>query len=400
MADTELLIDRDRGFRRAAVLRDGRLEGLEIDRDDGRLGTGAVCLGVVDRPLPGLDAAFVRLDRMGTSGWAAGAELRRLQPGALPASGRPVLVQVKTPAEGGKACRLGTEITLPGRFLIHLPAGSGVQVSRRAGGAGRSHGTAKPEELARRAALAGGGAGGWIVRAAAATADPDLVAEEAAALADEGRRLLAAAAATVPPALLAPGPGPARRAVVEWGAAGFTQIPIDDRLAAGDEFQDWCRRCAPDLVAAVRHHRGPPALFDQRGLEERIAALLRPVVPLAGGGSLAIEPTAAVVAIDVNGGERGNPLTVNLEAAGEIARHLRLRNLGGAIVVDFLRLKRPGEVEQLLKSFTAALSLDPSPTQIYGMSRLGLVELTRTRRGLSLAAVIGAEPFSITSEDR
>ena len=107
-----------------------------------------------------------------------------------------------------------------------------------------------------------------------------------------------------------------------------------------------------------------------------------------GGGSLVIERTEALTAVDVNGGERGTPLAVNLEAARELARQLRLRNIGGVVVVDFISMKAPAEGEQVVQTLSGAVAGDPAGTQVYGMSRLGLVELTRARRGPALAEVL------------
>ncbi|HRQ82237.1 MAG TPA: ribonuclease E/G, partial [Azospirillaceae bacterium] len=130
-------------------------------------------------------------------------------------------------------------------------------------------------------------------------------------------------------------------------------------------------------------HPAPPG-FDFAAL---LAALTRPQVALPNGGRLIIEPTAALTAVDVDGGA-GDALSVNLAAADELARQLRLRNLGGVVMADFIRLKARGDQEKLLARLRAAVADDPMQTDVYGLTRLGLAEMTRARRGRSLAETL------------
>lgn len=127
-------------------------------------------------------------------------------------------------------------------------------------------------------------------------------------------------------------------------------------------------------------------------LDERIAALLDPFVPLPGGGSLVIEPTEALTAIDVNAGEKGNPTSVNLSAAGEIARQIRLRQIGGLIVVDALKMSARADRSKMLNALNRACASDPAGVRVFDMTKLGLVEMTRTRRGPSLAETMRGAP--------
>ncbi|MDQ2105129.1 ribonuclease E/G [Azospirillum sp. C340-1] len=161
----------------------------------------------------------------------------------------------------------------------------------------------------------------------------------------------------------------------------------------------WCADRAPDLEERVepfdaRLLAAPPdgrqRLFDLRDLDAEIETLLGTRVPLSGGGSLVIERTEAMTVVDVNAGERGNPLDVNLEAAAEIARQLRLRNAGGIVVVDFVNMRNRGDAERLLAALSRAVEDDPAQTQVYGLSKLGLVEMTRARRGTALMDLLGS----------
>lgn len=388
----EILIDRDGALTRAAVLTSGRLTDLYVDHAERPSLLGHVFLGKVERIATGLEGAFIDLGG-GVSGLlsvgdARGPKGRVERIGALLRTGQPVLVQVKADAAGAKGPTLTMDVSLPGRFLVHAPLGRDVAVSKRLGSG--------PEraELARRVQAIAPGSG-WVVRAGAMTASDEQLATESEALHLAWRAIRDAAEGGTAPALLQSGPNAARRVLIEQGGAGLDRIIVDDAALARDLI-GWCADRAPDLSARILRHDGGgvgPArravrLFDLRDLDEAIDGLLDKRVPLSGGGSLVIERTEALTVVDVNAGERGNPLDVNLEAAAEIARQLRLRNVGGIVVVDFVNLRHRGDAERLLTALSRAVEDDPAQTQIYGMSKLGLVEVTRARRGTALADLL------------
>ncbi|SMF92034.1 ribonuclease G [Azospirillum oryzae] len=409
MSRLELLVDRDGPLTRAAVLADGRLTDLHIDHAGRPSLLGAVILGRVERIATGLNGAFVDLGH-GLSGLLPAADVRRPvldddspqprpnRPGAKPApigallrTGQPVMVQVKADAAGAKGPSLTMDITLPGRFLVHAPLGRDIAVSKRLG--------TGPERaaLARRIEQLATGAG-WIVRAGAAQVSDELLAAESEALHLQWRAIRDDARAGSAPRLLHPGPDAPTRALIEQGAAAPAAILVDDPAPAGQikmgdgpllsGLRDWCDRHAPDLLPRLSAHTDAQRLFDLRDLDSAIAELLDVRVPLQLGGSLVIERTEALTVVDVNAGERGNPLDVNLDAAAEIARQLRLRNVGGIVVVDFVNMRSRGDAERVLAALSQAVESDPVQTQVYGMSKLGLVELTRARRGTPLAALL------------
>lgn len=205
------------------------------------------------------------------------------------------------------------------------------------------------------------------------------------------------------PRLLHSGPDAPTRALIEQGAAAPATILVDDpppaegigasgiRIGDGpllSTLRDWCGHHAPDLLPRLGGHTDTQRLFDLRDLDTAITDLLDVRVPLPLGGSLVIERTEALTVVDVNAGERGNPLDANLDAAAEIARQLRLRNVGGIVVVDFVNMRSRGDAERVLAALSQAVESDPVQTQVYGMSKLGLVELTRARRGTPLAALL------------
>nr|WP_301340727.1 ribonuclease E/G [Azospirillum brasilense] len=376
----------------------GRLTDLYIDYAERPSLLGHVFLGRVERIATGLDGAFVDLGT-GKSGLLSALDARgpKGRPkakgeriGNLLRTGQTVLVQVKADATGAKGPSLTMDITLPGRFLVHAPLGRDVAVSKRLGSG--------PErtELARRIQDIAPGAG-WIVRAGAATAPDGLLAAESDALHLAWRQVRDAAERGGGPSLLLTGPDAPRRALIEHGATAPSRIIVDDAALARD-LAEWCADRAPDLEERVEPFDarflaapsdGRQRLFDLRDLDAEIETLLGTRVPLSGGGSLVIERTEAMTVVDVNAGERGNPLDVNLEAAAEIARQLRLRNAGGIVVVDFVNMRNRGDAERLLNALSRAVEDDPAQTQVYGLSKLGLVEMTRARRGTALAELLG-----------
>ena len=409
MSRLELLVDGDGPLTRAAVLADGRLTDLHIDHADRPSLLGAIILGRVERIATGLNGAFIDLGN-GLSGLLPAADVRRPvlddespqprpnRPGAKPVpigallrTGQPVLVQVKADAAGSKGPSLTMDITLPGRFLVHAPLGRDIAVSKRLG--------TGPERaaLARRIEQLATGAG-WIVRAGAAQVSDELLAAESEALHLQWRAIRDDARAGSAPRLLHPGPDAPTRALIEQGAAAPAAILVDDLAPAGgirmgdgpllSALRDWCDRHAPDLLPRLSAHTDAQRLFDLRDLDSAIAELLDVRVALPLGGTLVIERTEALTVIDVNAGERGNPLEVNLDAAAEIARQLRLSNVGGIVVVDFVNMRSRGDAERVLAALSQAVESDPVQTQVYGMSKLGLVELTRARRGTPLAALL------------
>lgn len=405
-----MLIDCSSRHRRAAVVQNGVLTDLYIDRlgpdRSGRLPLreGAVCLGRVVRVMPALHAAFIDLGG-GLEGYLAQADIRpRPEPGARIGQclrgGALVLVQVKSEGVGGKEPVLTMDIAFSGRFLVRAPFAAGVAMSRRLG--------VETLREAARERLAGLGlVDGWIARAGVGKAEDGQLTAEAGALNGLWQTVAAAAARGGRAGVLWPGHDAARRALVDRGIRPLDTILLSD-AAEADTLGRWCAAAAPELAGRLRRV-DDAHLFDRHDLEGRIAALCQPRVPLPDGGSLMIEPTEAMTVVDVNGGNEGNALTVNLRAAEEIARQIRLRHLGGIIVVDFVSMggrtpaggggsggggakaaggRRRDHGERLLAALRTAVSDDPAPVQIYGLSRLGLVEMTRTRRGPSLTELL------------
>lgn len=359
------------------VLVDYRLDGIDL--------AGSVVVATVDRIHSGLNAAFIRMGD-GTIGLLSGRDVRDIQGrrpekiGQAIRQGQRILVQIQAPAHDDahehKGPSLTQDIALTGRFLVHRPLGRDIQLSKRLKRGGFELTTGLRQLL---------GSGGWTIRQAAESAPPDLV------LADAERLLLMAKQATaaltsLPDAgtVVLPPPSALERLAITL--AGYSAITL---LAPDYPSLDHLKRtlCAwPDLEAALPAAPVSDPISDQAvadGLSEAADVML----PLPSGGNIIIESTAALSAIDINGGETGHAaaLSVNLEAAGLIARQLRLRNIGGPIMVDVLRLSRPADRERLVNALAAAACRDPLGLDIYGYTGLGFLEIARPRRGLTLA---------------
>ncbi len=328
------------GAEAAARVVDGRLEELLLDH--GPLGPGAILRGRMGRPVKGMGGAFVDLPE-GLSGF-----LKQTQ-GLRPGQG--VVVQVAGVAEPGKALPLGVRPLLKGRLAILTPGAPGLNAARGMRDADARAACLKAAEDALRGADPDTGA---ILRSAAETAPPEEVAAELAEL----RRMAEGLSPEGPPAVLVPAVGPHATARRDW--------PEEDLRAEG------------------------PGAFADHGIEELIDALLTPLVPLDRGASMAVEATRALVAVDVNTGPDGSPaagLKSNLAAARDLPRQLRLRGLGGQVVVDFAPMPKRdrGTLEQALR---AAFRREDAGTVLAGWTPLGNFELQRRRDRRPLRAFL------------
>ena len=379
----ELIIERSPFGLRAGLLEDGRL--LEIDQLDDAAPDlrGDIVLGRVRKVDRDLGAAFV------DCGFAADAFLSARDARHLAGAGRDapierivsegqgILVQVRQGPAAGKAPRVTSDIALVGVSLVYRPRRRGVALSARL------ERTPAAAEQRERAQALFPGVGVTLRRAAQAASDAELVAE-LARLRDRWARIEAAAGAAHPPARVHGVDDPLHRLLLERIAPDLERIVVADR-ASFVRARNWLADWQPGMVERLA---SVPEPFEATGAQEQLEEALQPSVALAGGGSLIIQPTAALTAIDVNSGGR-QALEANLAAAREIARQLRLRRIGGTIVVDFIDLPTRPARARLLAALRAAVADDPAPVQVFPMSRFGLVELSRQRIGPSLAEMHG-----------
>ena len=409
----EVLINAGAGEIRVAIVEDGRLHELFLERTigleegavkrsrtDGRSGhslIGNIVLGRVQRVLPGMQAAFVDigLDR---SGFLGAREARCLADlpgfdderapkiGDCVREGEEIIVQVVKDPIGEKGARLSANVTIPGRLLVLVPNQPGIALSRRIEDeAERERLTQIGEQMLAQANGAAITGAGYIVRSAGIGATlPDFL-EDAERLAEAWRPVMAKRQSARAPATLYHDLDPVERTMRDEVDSQTSRVLIDDAQAF-EAAKAYCRRAMPDAEAKIELFGGPGVLFDLYDLDDEIELLLNARVPLPSGGWITIEGTEALTAIDVNSGSftaatglEETSLRVNLEAADEIGRQLRLRGIGGLIVIDFIHLGEADNIASVLDVLAKSLARDRTPTQISQMSEFGLVEITRKR---------------------
>jgi Rne/Rng family ribonuclease len=372
-----LLIAGTPGFRRIALCRTNRLVEYHVESADDAL-VGSIHLGRVRRVHRGLKAAYVDI----------GAD----RPGFLPlsesrgdlAEGDALVVQVVRPADDDKGIRLTARPALPGRSLVLRPSGGGIVPSGRL-----ERGAAGSEALAIVRGLAAKGEG-ITVRGAAVAEAPALQAE-LDHLRERWRGVAEGASTARPPYCLHRDDDFAVR-IARDRCDRVGEIVFEHR-ATLESARAAAAVIMPDLAACMVHRPMREWIPGPGEIEDQLAAALETSVPLAGGGSLIVDEGVALTAFDVNTGsgeggvqrEGGRPiLETNLEAARTIADELRLRNIGGIVVVDFVNMADRADRRRVVDALGRALAEDPTPTGIGTVSSLGLVELTRQRRGPAL----------------
>lgn len=385
----ELLINVTGDEFRTAVVEDGELVDLIIEREGRSSLVGNIYLGRVARLMPGMEAAFVDLgtDRAGFLPLTSRDEGT---PNFDPTEGEAVCVQVVRDPIGRKGAQLSRNLSLAGRHVVLTPERERVAVSRL---------IEDEDERQRLTALAGALAGpgeGFILRTAAeGVGEADLAAD-----AEQLRALWADIEPTrdqaTAPVLLHNDLGPLERILRDHGAAGPLAIRIDD-TAAFVKAGEFCQRTMPEAASALVQHDGPAPLFEMYDVEAVVERALERRVALVSGAGIVIETTEALTAIDVNSGSftggsgpEDNALLTNLDSAAEIARQIRLRNIGGLIVIDFIHMEQDESWEKVLEALGQGLARDRTPVRLIGLTEAGLVEVTRRRRRESLIQTLTA----------
>ncbi len=378
----KLLIETSPLETRLARLREGRLEVFHVFHGAAALLPGVPVVGRVRSTVAALEAAFVDIGL----GQDAFLSLPKVKLEAL-AEGDLVLASLAHLGVGDKGARLTREVSLPGRGLVLLVGGSGVHYSRQLDEAARERltGLVASFDLDRTRF-------GLIVRTEAAVLDDGAMADEFSALMDEAETIDAKSeAATKPVALLCP--DAALALFLRGMNLAGTDIVVDNAALAAQLEAHW-QGVRPDLVEAL-DVEATRRLMDGAGVDEAIERLLDGRIKLASGGEIVVEPTEALTAIDVNtgditrhkgagGNKASRALATNLEAADEIARVLRAANIGGIVVVDFLKMTGRSDETRVIERLQRGVAGDTSPVRIGGFSKLGLVDLSRARRGPSL----------------
>jgi len=403
---------------KVALLEDGVVSELFIEREAHRGVAGNIYKGRVTRVLPGMQSAFVDagLERdaflyvadvledlpenlldepeaPGGNGGGNGGQPPMLRDAPIEQrlhEGQEVVVQVAKEPLGTKGARITTHVSLPGRYLVFMPTVEHVGVSRK---------ITDDEERRRLKALLKEirqehGGGGFIARTAGARADREEFIRDARYLTRIWDEVRAQASRPPAPALLHRELGLVQRLLRDLLSQDIASI----RLDSPREFQttlDLVSQLNPELASRVRLHNGPTSIMEEHGVSTELERALRSKVWLESGGYIVINQTEALVAIDVNTGRYTGKkaleetiLKTNLEATKEIVRQIRLRDLGGIIVVDFIDMEERKSRQKMMSALDQELRRDRSPSKLLSVNEFGLVILTRKRVRQSLERIL------------
>ncbi|MFO7587999.1 MAG: Rne/Rng family ribonuclease [Gemmatimonadota bacterium] len=401
----EIIIDAAGAESRVAIVEDGRLVELMHDRAGDERMVGDLYLGKVEAVLPGIQAAFVDIGTEKSAflhvsdlaeevdeenGDGNHRRSRRYPPIQEQVErGQELLVQVTKEPIGTKGPRVTSQVSLPGRFIVFIPEGSHVGVSRKID---------DREERSRLRGIArealGDRSGGVIVRTVSEELNRKAIEGELATLRKTWEKIQRRTRSMKAPALVH------REAELTSGIIRDLFSEKIDLLTVNEpelhhEIKSYLGQVSPELLDRVKLYSGDVPIFDQFEIEDEIRAAFRRRVELKSGGHIVIEHTEALVAIDVNTGRytgRKDPaktiLRTNLDAAAEIARQLRLRDIGGIIVCDFIDMDDQESRDKVLGEMKGCLGRDRARTKMFGISDLGLMELSRQRVRPSLVQMM------------
>jgi len=404
----ELLVNVTPRETRVAVVENGMLQELHIERGFSRGVVGNIYKGRVQRVMPGMQAAFVDIGLERAAFLHAADVIRHVPAGnggveespmpvgptrpiaELLRDGQEIIVQVVKDPIGGKGARLTTQLSIPSRYLVLLPRTTVVGVSARIEDEAERQ-RLKSHVAALAPALTPEGVQhGYIVRTNAEGQSAEALAEDVAYLGRawaliERNSLSARVGGRVYEDLSLP-----LRAVRDLMRRDVEKVKVDSRETC-ERLREFAAQYLPGLDEKIEHYSGARPIFDLYGVEDEIQRALAKQVPLKSGGYLVIDQTEAMTTVDVNTGsflgQRNLEETVyrtNLEAAQSVARQLRLRNLGGIIIIDFIDMNDAEHRRQVMRQLEKTLARDRARTTVYDFSPLGLVEMTRKRTADSL----------------
>ncbi len=381
----------------AAVFWEDQIQELVVAT--GNQQVSDIFLGVVENIIPGIDAAFVNIGDAERNGFIHVTDLGplRLKRSAggiieLLTPQQKVLVQVMKEPTGNKGPRLTGNVSLPGRYLVLMPNGKGVNLSRR---------ICNDDERSRLRALAiliKPAGMGLLVRTEAGGKAEEAIMEDLEFLQRQWESVQVQATSTRAPSLLNRDDDFIQRVLRDIYSADVNRIVVDSTSGVKrvkHHLMNWSGGRPPEGVL-IDHHQESMPILDYFRVNAAIREALKPRVDLPSGGYIIIEPTEALTVVDVNSGSftrsatsRETVLWTNSEAATEIAHQLRLRNIGGVIIVDFIDMDSRRDQLKLLEHFNNALKEDKARPQIAQLSELGLVELTRKRQGKNIYELFG-----------
>jgi ribonuclease G len=404
MPQQDILINWSPQETRVAIVEHGAVQELHVERTLERGLVGNVYLGKVARVLPGMQSAFIDmgLERAAflhvADVWHPPQEGETLSAARTAAAlipiekqvfeGQSLMVQVIKDPIGTKGARLSTQISIAGRLLVFLPQDDHIGVSQKIP-------VAQREDLrARLLALAGSQGGGFILRTNGEDASDAELGEDIAYLRKAWARIKSASVRLPVQSILHQDLSLMQRVLRDLVSESTQTIRVDSREQF-DALKSFGAEFMPTAVEKLQHYKGERPIFDLYSIDEEIARAMARRVDLKSGGYLIVDQTEALTTVDVNTGgfvgARNFDDTIfktNLEAAQAIARQLRLRNLGGIIIVDFIDMVREDHRDAVLSEFRKQLVRDRVKTTAGGFSQLGLVEMTRKRTRESLAHML------------
>ena len=408
----EILINSTSRETRVAILEDDQLVELLVDRPDARRLVGDIFLGRVEAVLPGIQAAFVDIGTEKSAFLHASDVIfpeadadpsdpeeegeeeeeessgngRRSRRAKAPPiqdvlkKGQDLIVQVTKEPISTKGPRVTAQVSLAGRFLVYMPFASRVGVSRKIGD--RAERQRLREQMQ---SVLPADSGGVIVRTVGEDVTLETFQRELQTLMAQWKRLKRKTSFVRAPAVLHRETNLTRGIIRDLFSTKIENVQVDSRQVF-NEISEYLKGIAPELVERIQIYEGNVPLFDKSSIETEIRDLFKRRCDLPSGGYLIIEPTEALVSIDINSGRftgKKDPektiLRINLEAAREVARQLRLRDVGGIIVCDFIDMETRGNRDRVLQELRTHLGRDRARTKAFAVSDLGLVEMTRQR---------------------
>jgi ribonuclease G len=396
---------------RVAIVENGAVQELHIERTLERGLVGNIYSGRVARVLPGMQSAFVDigLERAaflhvadlhvnGRGNHAADGGNGSVPPAPIERlvfEGQALTVQVIKDPIGTKGARLSTQVSIAGRLLVYLPHDDRIGISQKIGSP-----ELREQLRSRMTALSGDGGGGFILRTNAEESTDEELAADIAYLRKTWAAIRELGFKTAPGTLLHEDLNLAQRVLRDLTGDETQSIRIDSRMQY-EALAEFGREYTPGAVSRLDHYRGERPIFDLYNIDQELQRALARRVDLKSGGYLIIDQTEALTTIDVNtGGYVGarnfddTIFKTNLEAAQAIARQLRLRNLGGIIIIDFIDMVREDHQDAVLVELRKQLARDRVKMTVSGFTQLGLVEMTRKRTRESLAHLL-CEPCPV-----
>jgi len=378
----------------AALLKDDRID--EIIVAQGQYQIGDVFLGTVENVLPGIDAAFIDIGESDKNGFIHVSDLGplRLKKGLMGITEllepkQKVLVQVMKEPTGSKGPRLTGNISIPGKYLILQPYGQGVNISRKI------NTETERSRLKALGVLIKPPSTGLLFRTEAEKIKEELLIEDLENLIQQWEFILKASETSNPPTLIKRDDDFSLKILRDHIKSSTKSIIIDSKSSI-EKAKDFLINSESNVDLEFHNNDLNQHILEKYEIKKTIQKALQPRVDLPSGGYIIIEPTEALTVIDVNSGSftrsansRQTVLWTNCEAALEISRQMKLRNIGGVIVIDFIDMESRRDQFQLLEHFTSAIKDDSARPQIAQLTELGLVELTRKRQGQNIYELFG-----------